>query len=315
MAATGEFAVPTFDAVAAGGHQFVGLITQPDRPAGRGRQVTVSRIKQMALGRDVPVMQPERIGDGDVVRRVAEMAPDVLLVVAYGQLIPAEIRDLPALGAINVHGSLLPELRGAAPCNWAIIRGLRETGVTVQRLAAKMDAGDILAARREGIGSRETAPELTRRLAVLGAELVLDVLGQIEAGTAEAVPQDESRVTYAPRLKKEDGIIDWRLSARRIDCMVRGLKPWPGAYTCLARSGKGPLRIILDEVVPGDAPPGDAAAPGSIVEAAGRLVVAAGEGRLDVQSLKPESGKVMSGKAFCNGHHVCAGDRFETAGS
>jgi len=310
MAATGDFAAPTFQALAASSHQLVGLITQPDRPAGRGRRLVARSLKHAALDLGLMVMQPERVAGAEMLTQVAGLAPDVLVVVAYGQMIPAALCELPVLGAINVHASLLPALRGAAPCNWAIIRGLRETGVTVQYLAQKMDAGDILGSRRCGIGSRETAPELHDRLAAHGAELALDVLAQIEAGTVRPVAQDESQVTYAPRLKKDDGIVDWRLSARKIDCMVRGLKPWPGAYTHIARRGKGSLRILLEEVMLRDAGLAEPAAPGTVVDVGGGLVVATGDGLLDILSLKPQSGKVMSGKAFCNGHQVRAGDRF-----
>lgn len=313
MAATGDFALPTLEALANGGHELVALVTQPDRPAGRGRRVAESRVKQAVVTRGVPTVQPERIATAEMSDRVADWAPELLLVVAYGQKIPAALCDLPPLGAINVHGSLLPALRGAAPCNWAIVRGLKETGVTVQFLAEEMDAGDVLGSRRVAIGPRETAPELHDRLAIQGAEEVLEVLDRLAAGTARPTPQDPSKVTYAPRLRKADGAVDWSRDAEEIDGMVRGMKPWPGAYTYLMRPGRSPLRILLEDVRPeGDEGAGQlsGATPGTILETRGDLVVATGRGRLAVAALKPQSAKRMSGEAFCNGHDVRCGQRF-----
>lgn len=310
MAATGDFAVPTFAALPNAGHELLALITQPDRPAGRGRQVKPSAVKQAALDLGIPVLQPERIATPDLIDQVADLAPEVLLVVAYGQKIPAEICRLPPKGAINMHGSLLPALRGAAPCNWAIIHGFKETGVTVQLLAQTMDAGDLLGARSTAIGPRETAPELHDRLALLGVDVVLDVLCRLDLDTAHPVKQDESQVTYAPRLKKEDGLIDWTREAARIDALVRGLKPWPGAYTYLTHPGKPGLRVILEEVAPDHQAAEHQAAPGTVIESQKRLVVAAGAGLLQIARLKPESSKAMTGVAFCNGYDVTPGDTF-----
>lgn len=310
MAATGDFAVPTLSALPDAGHELAALITQPDRPAGRGRHVAISRVKELALAAGVAVHQPERIATPQATNLVADLAPDVLLVIAYGQKIPVEICSLPPRGALNMHGSLLPALRGAAPCNWAIVQGLKETGVTVQYLAQKMDAGDLLGTRRVAIGPRETAPGLHDRLAVLGAEVVLEVLEAIEAGSAAAVPQDESKVTLAPRLKKEDGLIDWTKPAVEIDRMVRGLKPWPGAYTYLSHRGRPDLRIILEETGPDDEGSESDAVPGTVVQSKKELVVATGRGLLTIVKLKPESSGAMSGAAFSNGHDVGPGDHF-----
>ena len=310
MAATGDFAVPTFAALPDAGHELLGLITQPDRPAGRGRQVKLSTIKQAALDRGIPVLQPERIATPEMIDQVADFAPEVLLVIAYGQKIPADICRLPPKGAINMHGSLLPALRGAAPCNWAIIHGFKETGVTVQLLAQTMDAGDILGFQRTAIGPRETAPELHDRLALLGVDAVLDVLRRLDQGLARPVKQDESQVTYAPKLKKEDGLIDWTGDAGRIDAMVRGLKPWPGAYAYLTHPGKPDLRVILEEVVADDQAAEHEAAPGTVIESQRRLVVAAESGTIEIVRLKPESSKAMAGVAFGNGHRIRPGDVF-----
>ncbi|NLX58449.1 MAG: methionyl-tRNA formyltransferase [Phycisphaerae bacterium] len=312
LAATGDFAMPTFRVLADGGHEVIGLVTQPDRPSGRGRQVHTAAVKQAALDAGIPVMQPPRIAAHDVVARIAEMAPEVFLVIAYGQKIPQEICRLPPNGAINLHGSLLPELRGAAPCNWAIIHGLKRTGVSVMYLAPRMDAGDVLGRRETTIGPRETAGQLHDRLATLGADVVLDVLGQLEAGTHRPVVQDESHVTLAPRLSKADGLIDWSLPAERLDCLVRGLSPWPGAFAFLAQAGHEALRVIVEDAAPAVA--GDAAphgeAPGTVLQAGHRLLVATGQGALDIIQVKPQSGRSMTAEAFCNGRGVRPGDRF-----
>ncbi len=315
MAASGDFVMPTFVSVCRSEHSVVGLITRPDRPAGRGRRLRSRPVKDAAVEAGVPVLQPRRIGEAQVLDWIARASPDVLLVVAYGQKVPPEICRLPSRGALNLHGSLLPALRGAAPCNWAIIRGLKETGVTVQYLAQEMDAGDVLARRAVSVGPRETAPSLHDRLAGIGAEVVLDVLAQIEAGTQTAEAQDPTRVTYAPRLKKEDGRIDWRRSPEEVDRRVRGLKPWPRAYTDLRRSQGDRLRVILEEVAPREGPGPEGGPPGTVLATRPDLVVAAGKGSVRILSLKPASSRVMSGSDFCNGHNVRVGDTFDSPGA
>jgi methionyl-tRNA formyltransferase len=307
LAASGDFALPTFAALLDGGHQFAALITQPDRPAGRGRRLHVNRIKQAALDAAVPVLQPERLATPDLLRQAAELAPDVLLVIAYGQMVPAQMCALPPLGAINLHASLLPELRGAAPANWTVIRGLPETGVSVMYLAPRLDAGDVLGRRVVAIGPRETAGQLLDRLAPLGAELVADVLDQLAAGTPRPEPQDERRVTHAPKLHKDDGLIDWTRSAARLDGLIRGLQPWPGAFTHLCRPDHGCRRIIVQEARPTGVPPAPGLLPGTVTEIGRALRVATGEGLLELLLLKPESGKIMSAEAFCHGHQLRVG--------
>ena len=246
MAATGDFAIPTLRALLGSHHEVAGLITQPDRPAGRGRHVTFQPVKRLALEAGLSIHQPRRIKDEAAAELVRAVGPDILLVIAYGQKIPQAVCDLASRAAINLHGSLLPHLRGAAPCNWAIVNGLESTGVTVIKLAQRMDAGDMLGQVQTAIGGRETAPELYQRIADIGAELVMQVLRQIEQGTSQEIVQDETQVTFAPRLRKEDGLIDWRYAAQEIDHMVRGLKPWPGGFTYLSRcagAGCEPLQI------------------------------------------------------------------------
>jgi len=321
MAATGDFALPTLACLTSGGHDLLALITQPDRPAGRGRRVRPARIKQAALHCRVPVLQPERIAAAETVALVADLAPEVLLVIAYGQKIPEEICKLPPKGAINLHGSLLPELRGAAPCNWAIVNGLKRSGASVMYLAPKMDTGGVLGQREVAIGPRETAGQLHDRLATVGARLVLEVLDQIEAGTLKPTPQDESRATLAPRLSKADGAIDWRRPAGQLDCFVRGMSPWPGAFTYLKQSGRPDLRVIVEEALPLEDVAGELkklgelgelreeSDPGTVLETGRRLVVAAGRGAVDIAAVKPESARRMTAQAFCNGHAVQIGDR------
>ena len=327
MAATGDFALPTFVCLPNAGHNLLALITQPDRPAGRGRHVGPAKIKQAALASGLPVLQPERIAAAEMVATVADLSPEVLLVIAYGQKIPEEICKLPPKGAINLHGSLLPELRGAAPCNWAIINGLKRSGASVMYLAPKMDTGDVLGQREVAIGPRETAGQLHDRLAALGARLVLDVLDQIEAGTHKPVAQDQSRATLAPRLSKADGRIDWTRPAAELDRFVRGMSPWPGAFSYLKQTGRPDLRVIVEEARPLEdiaeeaGEPGGLRGlrelrelrgksdPGTILETGSRLVVAAGRGALDIVAVKPESARRMAARAFCNGHAVQIGDR------
>jgi len=319
MAATGDFALPTFACLPSGGHHdLLALITQPDRRSGRGRRVRPARIKQAALASGLPVLQPERIAAAEMVATVADLSPEVFLVIAYGQKIPEEMCKLPPKGAINLHGSLLPELRGAAPCNWAIINGLKRSGASVMYLAPKMDTGDLLGQREVAIGPRETAGQLHDRLAALGARLVLDVLDQIEAGTHKATLQDQSRATLAPRLSKAGGAIDWTRPAAELDRFVRGMSPWPGAFSYLKQTGRPDLRVIVEEALPLEdvaEEPGELGElrgksdPGTILETGGRLVVAAGRGALDIVALKPESAGRMTARAFCNGHAVRIGDR------
>ena len=309
MAATGDFALPTFACLPKGGHHLLALITQPDRPAGRGRRLRPARIKQAALEAGLPVLQPQHIAVPKTIARIADLAAEVFLVIAYGQKIPERMCSLPPRGAINLHGSLLPELRGAAPCNWAIIRGMKRSGVSVIYLAPKMDAGDVLAQSEVDIGPRETAGQLHDRLATLGARLVLDVLEQIAAGTAQATAQDEGRVTLAPRLKKSDGAIDWTRPAGELDCFVRGMSPWPAAFTHLKQPGRPDLRVTIEEARPLDDLSAGPGAPGTVLETGGRLVVAAGQGALEIVALKPASARRMTAQAFCNGHAVRIGDR------
>lgn len=228
---TPAFAVPTLERVVEAGHRVLDVVTQPDRPKGRGGKTAASPVKEAALRRNLPVYQPERIRRPEAVAHLAALAPDAMVVVGFGQIIPQSVIDIPPHGIINVHASLLPKYRGAAPIQWAIANGETTTGVTTMKIDAGLDTGDILLAESTEIGPEETAVELSARLAVMGADLLVRTLEGLEAGTIVPRPQDHDRATLAPILKKEDGLIDWRQPARAIHNRVRGFQPWPGAWT------------------------------------------------------------------------------------
>jgi methionyl-tRNA formyltransferase len=227
---TPPFAVPTLEALAQR-HQVAVVITQPDRPAGRGQKLTPPAVKVRAVELGLPVYQPEKIRTPEALERLRQIAPAIMVVVGYGQIIPQTIIDLPPLGIVNVHASLLPKYRGAAPINWAIVNGETTTGVTTMRIEKRLDAGDILLRRETEIGPGETAPELAERLAPMGAGLLLETLDGLAAGSITPEKQNEAEATYAPILKREDGWIDWQRPAPEIFNRVRGFEPWPGAYT------------------------------------------------------------------------------------
>jgi len=228
---TPPFAVPTLDALVQHGDEVRLVITQPDRPAGRGRKLTASAVKQKALELGLEIYQPEKIRAPEALERLREIAPDIIVVVGYGQIIPQTIIDLPRLGIVNVHSSLLPKYRGAAPMNWAIANGETTTGVTTMYIEKRLDAGGMLLKRETAIGPRETAPELAARLAPAGAELLIETIEGLAAGSITPQQQNEADASYAPILKREDGWIDWQRSAPEIYNRIRGFDPWPGAYT------------------------------------------------------------------------------------
>src|SRR5437868_5338355 len=231
---TPEFAVPSLARLLADGHAVAAVFTQPDKPAGRGHHLHAPPVKQLALEHGIAVHQPARIKTNEEVRAIFEnLQPDVCVVAAYGKILPAWLLQIPRLGCINVHASLLPRYRGAAPINWAIANGERETGVTIMQMDAGMDTGAMLAKRAITIGDAETAPELSVRLADLGAALLSDTLPKIERGEIVAEAQNNDEATYAPLLKREDGLLDWRWTATEISNRVRGFQAWPGVYTTL----------------------------------------------------------------------------------
>src|SRR4051794_9391726 len=241
---TPEFAVPSLDALVASGHSVLAAFTQPDRPKGRGQQLAESPVKQAALRLGIPVFQPERIRRPESFEQLRSFQADLMVVVGYGQIIPQSIIDLPPSGILNVHASLLPKYRGAAPIQWAIANGETTTGVTIMQIDAGLDTGDMLAKATAEIGPEETAPELSVRLAALGAQLLVRTVEDIKSGAAQREKQNDSEATLAPILKKEDGRVDWMAPAREINDRRRAFTPWPGSYTSFRSQ---PLSLIRTE--------------------------------------------------------------------
>jgi methionyl-tRNA formyltransferase len=304
---TPRFAVPTLSALLDSPHLVTGVVTQPDRPRGRGQRVTAAPVKALAVERGLPVLQSASLRDGAITSDLQAWQPDVGVVAAYGQMIPNALLAVPRFGMINVHPSLLPKYRGAAPVHRAIIAGETETGVTIMRVAAKLDSGAMFARRTLPIGADQTSEELEDVLAAAGARLLVEVVDSLAAGTAQEEPQDERLVTYASRLTKEEGLIDWTLPAVRIHDRVRGLYPWPHAYSYV--EGR---RIIVWRTSPLGIPV--AAPPGTVVQAsADGLHVATGDGRaLALLELQSEGGRMLPAADFLRGHAVQAGARFSS---
>jgi len=296
---TPAFAVPTLEALIAAGHDVVCVVTQPDRPSGRGQQLTASPVKEAALRHALPVYQPERIRRPEAVAALAALAPDAMIVVGYGQIIPQQVIDIPPHGIVNVHASLLPKYRGAGPVQWAIANGETRTGVTTMRIDAGLDTGDMLLKAETDIAPEETAVELGARLAAMGAALLVETLEHI----ASIVPQkqDSAEATYAPLLKKEDGLIDWLQPAQAIHNRVRGFQPWPGAYT---RYRGQQLHIWKSRVAVNQQ--------GEQVEAGGLLLyplrAICGEGALELIEVQLEGRKRIAAEAFANGQRITVND-------
>ena len=293
---TPAFAVPTLEALVTAGHDLIGVVTQPDRPRGRGHEFAASPVKESALRHGLPVFQPERIRRPEAVAALARLAPEVMVVVGYGQIIPQPIIDIPPHGIINVHASLLPKYRGAAPVQWAIANGETRTGVTTMRIDAGLDTGDMLLKAETEIAPGENSLELGARLAAMGAALLIETLAGIGAIVPEK--QDPAQATYAPILKKEDGLIDWRAPAQSIDSRVRGFQPWPGAYT---RFRGQQLQIWKSRVSAGAT-----GEPGCLLLHPLRAIC--GEGVLELIEVQLEGRKRIAAAAFANGQHLAAGD-------
>jgi len=311
FAGTPGISVPTLEACLDAGHEVALVVTQPDRPSGRGRRILPSPVKAFAVERGLAVLQPPHVNAPETLALVRLLEPDALLVNAFGQKLSPALLQAPRLGCFNVHASLLPRFRGSAPVNWAIVTGVEETGVTIIRMVEKMDAGDILARQAVLIEDGWTAGDLAEVLGRMGAKLMVRVLSELEAGTIRPVPQDPSKVSRAPLLKKADGLIPWAKSAREVHNHVRGMTPWPGAFTFLPRVGAPrPLRItVLRTVVASQAPA--PARPGSVVALAPRGIdVACGEGVLVLAEVKPAGGHAMSAGDFARGHRIALGLRF-----
>jgi len=301
---TPQAAVPTLRQCVADGHEVVAVWTQPDRPSGRGNKVSFSPVKEFALSQGLSVFQPARIKNDEAKQLFASHDADVAVVVAYGRILPDEFLRAPRRGCINVHFSLLPKYRGAAPANWAIVNGETETGVTTMFIEPTLDTGPILLQRKIEIGEAETAPELMGRLSEIGAELLSETLARLDELTPQ--PQNDSEATFAPILKKEDGVIDWSQTSTAIERRIRGLQPWPNAYTHLRST-----RLTIWRAEPTQMGP-RYSAPGAVLHWFGDyLVVCCGENTtLTLIEVQPEGRKRMTARDLRNGMHLKVGDRF-----
>jgi methionyl-tRNA formyltransferase len=299
---TPDFAVPTLEALLSSPHRVVAVVTQPDKPAGRGRKPRPSPVKQLALQAGLEVMEPQRAGQPENLEAIRQLQPEVAVVVAYGQILPPSLLGIPPLGCLNLHASILPRHRGAAPIAWAILCGDAVTGVSVIQMDEGLDTGPVMACLETPIGPQEDARGLSARLSALGAELVVETLGRLESGSIVPSPQNEEEATYAPKLRKEDGRICWEHGAERISRQVRAMVPWPMAYT----SWRGrQLRILKARPLPMQAWD----RPGRILKAKGRsLWVATGDGILEVLELQPEAKQPMGAQAFISGRGAVEGE-------
>lgn len=297
---TPDFAVPSLQALIDAGHDVCAVYTQPDKPQGRKQILTAPPVKTLALEHDIPVFQPNTLKNEDEQARLRELAPEVIIVVAYGKLLPKAVLDIPPHGCINVHGSLLPRWRGAAPIQWAVIAGDEMAGVTTMQMAEGLDTGDMLLTYETRVGEKETAGELFDRLAQSGAELLIQTLVKLDEITPR--PQDDAQSCYAHMLDKQMAVIDWSRSAHEIDCLIRGLNPWPIALTTL--SGER-LKVFAAEKAAGNGEPG------TVLEADPKkgLTVACGEGALKLIEIQLVGGKRMKATDFLRGHVIEVGTK------
>ena len=297
---TPDFAVASLRRLVEDGHEVVGVFTQPDKPKNRGMKLTFSPVKEYALTQDLPVYQPLKMRDGEALGILRELAPELIVVAAYGKILPQEILDLPQYGCINVHSSLLPKYRGAAPINWAILNGERVTGVSIMYMVAALDAGDVIRTVSTEIGEREDAAALTLRLSELGAQALSETIPTLADGTAKRTPQDESAFTYAPMLDRSLSPIDWTRSSTQIIDQIRGLIPWP----CAAASVLGANTKIFRAVPLGETKD----APGTLRAVKKGIEAACGDGKsILITELQQEGGKRMAANAFLNGKRIAAG--------
>jgi len=297
---TPEFAVPTLQALG-GHHQVVGVVTQPDSRAGRGRKAVLSPVKQMALERELALFQPETLRDTEVVARLAEWRPELIVVAAFGQILPGPVLDLPPYGCLNVHASLLPRYRGAAPIAAAILNGDNATGVTIMRMDEGLDTGPILAQAAWPIAPEDTTGSLIGKLAELGARLLIETLDGWLGGAIQAHPQDDAQATYCRPLDKADGLVDWSRSAAHLDRQVRACDPWPGAYTTWQGQR---LKVLRARPLPGWRGEGP---PGQVQEVGERIVVVTGQGALELLEVQLAGKKPMPAGQFTRGQRDLVG--------
>ncbi len=291
---TPDIAATCLKKILADGFEVVGVYTQPDRPKGRGMKMVFPPVKEVAIAHNIPVFQPENFRSEETVEQLRILKPDVCAVVAYGRILPQKVLDIPAFGCINIHASILPQYRGSAPYQWAVLDGLTETGVTAQRMALEMDAGDVIDVAKTPIGENETAGELLDKLAVLGADLLSRTLTGVSKGSVAAVPQDPAKVTFAPMLDKTMCPIDWNKTAQQVHNQVRGLHPWPVATMEL--QGKK-FKVHATRIMEGSGKPGEILG----LTKTG-LRIACGEGAVEVISLQAEGGKRMAAPDYFRGH-------------
>ncbi len=301
---TPEFALPALRALGDEGHEVVGVVTQPDRPAGRGRKVSTSPLKRAAFEEGLQVLQPERARGEEFLQEMRDLDPEISVVVAYGQILRREVLSLPTHGSVNIHASLLPELRGAAPIPWAIIRGFETTGATIMRMDEGLDSGPILHQVLEPIRPDESACELEMRLSEIGAEALIETLAMIEIGGFEETPQDHSRATYAPKLDRAQARLDWSRAAVEVSRWMRGLDDSPGAWSEL--EGAGPVKLFRPRVEI------RAGAPGEVLDVDPEVgvLIAAGEDAVRVREVQPAGKRRMSAGEWMRGRGVFVGQRF-----
>jgi methionyl-tRNA formyltransferase len=302
---TPSFAVPSLSALEASRHAVVGVVTQPDRRRGRGQRVLPEAIKRTADLYGIPTWQPERVNDTGFLSRLEALQPDLGVVVAYGKILPAALLAIPRLGLINVHASILPRWRGAAPIHRAILAGDERTGVTIMRVVQELDAGPVLATEETTIGPEETSTALAERLAAMGAELLVRAVDDLATGSSQERPQDPALVTYAPRLERKESRLDWARPASEVHNHIRGLQPWPMAGARLDDYQVVLLRSRVAPTAAAEAPPGTIT---SVLPDA--LVVATEPGAVHILEIQPEGRRAMSVRAFLGGRRVVAGDRF-----
>jgi methionyl-tRNA formyltransferase len=293
---TSTFAVPALRSVIAAGHRLLAVVTQPDRPRGRGQRLAPSPVKEVALKHQLRTLQPHRAREAEFLAALQDLSPELIIVAAYGQLLPPAVLAIPSKGCINVHASLLPKYRGAAPVNWALIRGEAVTGVTIMAMEATLDTGPILLQATEPIHAADNAQTLSERLANLGAETLLQALPGIAAGTLTPVAQDHQQATYAPKLRKEDGFLQWHQPAVDLANRIRGVTPWPGATT--RHAGK-PLRIWRASAT--QAPAGGHPGRVDTIDQLGAWVET-GHGCLIIEEVQPAGGRRMAMSAYARGH-------------
>lgn len=302
---TPDFSVPTLESLVQSRHEVIAVVTQPDKPKGRGGAIQMPPVKETALKYEIPVYQPVRAKDPAFVEEMRALKPDVMVVIAFGQILSRELLDVPKYGCVNIHASLLPAYRGAAPIQWAVINGDRETGITTMMMDVGMDTGDMLEKAVIELDEKETGGSLFDRLSLMSGDLILSTLDKLEIGTVVRTPQDHEKATYVKKIPKTLGDIDWTMDAVSIERLIRGLNPWPSAYT---RWNGKMLKIWDAEVLPSD---GQVPC-GTVVEASGdSLKVQTGDGVLKIISLQLEGKKRMDAAAFLRGYPVVAGCKFE----